>query len=83
MDKSRKQSAVLYAGIFVVLGMWMILSVHCRAADKNNDEKSHRSSVSDRLRILLIMSIKTVSGKAMATNSCRLWQAIPDGNLSM
>ena len=39
MDKSRKQSTVLYAGIFVVLGMWMILSVHCRAADKNNDEK--------------------------------------------
>ncbi len=39
MDKSRKKSAVLFAGIFVVLGMWMMLSVHCRAAEKNNDEK--------------------------------------------
>ena len=39
MDKSRKKSAVLFAGIFVVLEMWMMLSVHCRAAEKNNDEK--------------------------------------------
>ena len=39
MDKSRKKSAVLFAGILVILGMWMILSVHCRAAEKNNDEK--------------------------------------------
>ena len=39
MDKSRKKSAVLFAGIFVVLGMWMILSVHCQAAEINNDEK--------------------------------------------
>ena len=38
MDKSRKKSAVLFAGILVVLGMWMMLSVHCRAAEKNNDE---------------------------------------------
>ena len=38
MDKSRKKSAVLFVGIFVVLGMWMMLSVHCRAAEKNNDE---------------------------------------------
>ena len=39
MDKSRKKSAVLFAGIFVILGMWMILSVHCQAAETNNDEK--------------------------------------------
>ena len=39
MDKSRKKSAALCAGIFVVLGMWMILSVHCRAAEMNSDEK--------------------------------------------
>lgn len=39
MDKSRKKSAVLFAGIFVVLGMWMILSVHCQAAETNNDEE--------------------------------------------
>ena len=39
MDKSRKKLAVLFAGIFVVLGMWMILSVHCQAAETNNDEK--------------------------------------------
>ena len=39
MDKSRKKSAVLFAGIFIILGMWMILSVHCWAAENNNDEK--------------------------------------------
>ena len=39
MDKSRKKSAVLFACIFVVLGMWMMLSVHCQAAETNNDEK--------------------------------------------
>ena len=39
MYKSRKKSDVLFADIFVILGMWMILSVHCRAAEKNNDEK--------------------------------------------
>ena len=39
MDKSRKKSAALFAGIFVILGMWMILSVHCWAAENNNDEK--------------------------------------------
>ena len=39
MDKSRKKSAALFAGIFVILGMWMILSVHCLAAENNNDEK--------------------------------------------
>ena len=39
MDKSRKKSAGLFAAILVVLGMWMILSVHCQAAEINNDEK--------------------------------------------
>ena len=39
MDKSRKKSAVLFACIFVVLGMWMMLSVHCQAAETNNHEK--------------------------------------------
>lgn len=39
MDKSRKKSAVLFAGIVTVLGMWMMLSVHCRAAETNKDEK--------------------------------------------
>ena len=39
MDKGRKKSALLFAGILMVLGMWMILSVHCRAAEENNDEK--------------------------------------------
>ena len=37
MFKSRKKSAVLCAGLFVVLGMWMILSVHCWAAGTNQD----------------------------------------------
>ena len=39
MFKSRKKSAALCAAMFVVFGMWMILSVHCRAAETNNDEK--------------------------------------------
>ena len=39
MDKSRKKTAVLFAGIFVILGMWVILSVHCWAAETNSDEK--------------------------------------------
>ena len=38
MNKSRKKSAVLFACIFVALGMWMMLSVHCQAAETNNDE---------------------------------------------
>ena len=39
MYKSRKKSAISCAAIFVILIMWMILSVHCRAAETNNDEK--------------------------------------------
>ena len=34
MDKSRKKSAILFAGIFVILGMWMMLSVHCLAEEE-------------------------------------------------
>lgn len=39
MDKSRKKSAVLFVCILVVGGMWMMFSVHCQAAETNNDEK--------------------------------------------
>ena len=39
MDKSRKKSAVLFVCILVVWGMWMMFSVHCQAAETNNDEK--------------------------------------------
>ena len=39
MDKSRKKSTVLCAGIFMFLGIWMVLTVPCRAAEMNNDEK--------------------------------------------
>ena len=39
MNKSRKKSVVLFAYIFVILGIWMMLSVHCQAAETNNDEK--------------------------------------------
>ena len=34
----QKKIAVLCAAIFVFLGMWVMLSVHCRAAETNNDE---------------------------------------------
>ena len=39
MNKSRKTSAVLFACIFVILGMLMMLSVYCQAAETNKDEK--------------------------------------------
>ena len=39
MDNNRKKSTVLCAGIFVVLVIWMILTVPCRAAEADNDEK--------------------------------------------
>ena len=39
MYKSRKRLAALCIGIFVVLGIWMVLTVPCRAAETNNDEK--------------------------------------------
>ena len=39
MDKSRKKSAVLFVCILVVLGMLMMLSVYCQAAETDNDEK--------------------------------------------
>ena len=39
MNKSRKKSAVLFACIFVILGMWMRLSVYCQAAETHKDEK--------------------------------------------
>ena len=38
MYKSRKKSAILCAAILVVLGMWMIFSVHCRAVETKNDK---------------------------------------------
>ena len=37
-DKGKK-SAVLFVCILLVLGMWMMLSVHSQAAETNNDEK--------------------------------------------
>ena len=36
--KRRKKLTVLCAAIFVFLGMWVMLSVHCRAAETDNDE---------------------------------------------
>ena len=39
MNKSKKNLAVLCTAIFVLLGMWVMLSVHCQAAETNNDEK--------------------------------------------
>lgn len=39
MYRSKKKLAVLCAAMFVVWGMWMILSVYCWAAETNNDEK--------------------------------------------
>ena len=43
MDKTLKKSTVLCAGIFVFLGIWMVLTVPCRAAETNNDEKQSQN----------------------------------------
>ncbi len=43
MYKTGKKSAILCAGIFAILGMWMILSVHCRAAETDPDEKQPKT----------------------------------------
>ena len=43
MYKNKKKPAVLCAAIFVALGMWMILSVHCRAAETHHDEKQSQT----------------------------------------
>ena len=48
MDKSRKKSAVLFACIFVVLGMWMMVSVRCRAAETDNDKKQSQMAMQDK-----------------------------------
>ena len=44
MDKSKKESAIRCAAIVVFLGMWMMLSVHCRAAETGpgGHGKGHR-----------------------------------------
>ena len=39
MYKRRKRTAVLGAGIFAVLGMWILFSVHCWAAETQYDER--------------------------------------------
>ena len=84
MDKGRKKSAVLFACILVVLEIWMMLSVNCWAAETNNDETQQPQIIRvGSFEDPSIMSIKTVSDEVMATSSCRLWQVIPDGNLSM
>ena len=45
MNKSKKNLAVLCTAIFVILGMWVMLSVHCQAAEMNNDEKQQPQTI--------------------------------------
>ena len=45
MNKSKKNLAVLCTAIFVILGMWVMLSVHCQAAETNNDEKQQTQTI--------------------------------------
>ena len=60
----------------------IMMKICHRRQDKMN-QHNRRLFVSVHLRIPSIMSIKTVSDEDLAMNLCRLWQAIPDGNLSM
>ena len=47
MYKSRKRLVVLCIGILVVLGMWMMLSVHCWAAETDNDKEQLQMAKQD------------------------------------
>ena len=47
MYKSRKRLGVLCIGILVVLGMWMMLSVHCWAAETDNDKEQLQMAKQD------------------------------------
>ena len=38
MYKRRKKTAIVCASIFVYLGVWASMSIHCRAAEINNDQ---------------------------------------------
>ena len=49
MYKSRKKSAVLCAGIFLALRMWMLLSVYCWAAEANHDEKQSQMAGQEKV----------------------------------
>lgn len=83
MDKSRKKSAVLFVCILLVLGMWMMLSVHSQAAETNNDEKQAQTIRVGSFEDTFNYVDKNGVRRGYATNSCRLWQVIPNGNLSM
>ena len=45
MNKSKKNLAVLCTAMFVIMGMWVMLSVHCQAAETNNDEKQQTQTI--------------------------------------
>ncbi len=47
MYKSGKKLAVLCIGILVFLEMWMILPVHCRASETDNDKKQTQTGKQD------------------------------------
>ena len=47
MYKTGKKLAVLCISILVFLGMWMILPVHCRAAETNKDKKQAQTVKQD------------------------------------
>lgn len=49
MDKSRKKLTILRAGIFVVLGMCMMFSVHCQAAETNNIKESDTKTIEQKI----------------------------------
>ena len=84
MNKSKKNLAVLCTAIFVILGMWVMLSVHCQAAETNNDEKQQTQTIrigafEDTFNYVDKNGVR----RGYGTSSCRLWQVIPDGNSSM
>ncbi len=84
MNKSKKNLAVLCTAMFVIMGMWVMLSVHCQAAETNNDEKQQPQTIrigsfEDTFNYVDKNGVRRV----MDTSSCRLWQVIPDGNSSM
>ena len=51
MYNSRKKLTTLCAAIFVILGIWMILSVCCRATETNIDEKQLQTTEQKLIRV--------------------------------
>lgn len=70
MYKSRKRLVVLCIGILVVLGMWMMVSVRCWAAETDNDKEQPQMAKQDNLTQQETKKIRH-AGKRAEDHPCR------------